>query len=78
MYVDPEILNQLTDEQKQILFIKMRDEQLRKWRIFEDEMERLEMSSSPKINMAKCEREERVKFVINHIFMTLMTQFIFI
>ena len=45
--IDPELLTQLSDEQKQILFIKMRDEQLRKWRHFEDEMERSEPQEPP-------------------------------
>jgi SH2 domain-containing protein 4A len=37
--VDPEVLKQLGEEQKQILFIKMREEQLRKWRLWEAEMD---------------------------------------
>jgi SH2 domain-containing protein 4A len=37
--VDPEVLKQLGEEQKQILFIKMREEQLRKWRLWETEMD---------------------------------------
>lgn len=51
-YVDPEVLKQLGEEQKQILFIKMREEQLRKWRLREVELETSDQmqkqSSTPK------------------------------
>ena len=31
MYVDPDVLEALGDEQKKILFLKMRQEQVRRW-----------------------------------------------
>ena len=39
MYVDPEILDELSDDQKHVLFCKMREEQLRRWRCWEDELQ---------------------------------------
>lgn len=40
MYIDPDVLEALNDEQKKMLFLKMREEQVRRWKEREEKLER--------------------------------------
>lgn len=55
MYVDPELLAELPEEQKQILFVKMREEQVRRWREREDELAKKEAQNPSRPHLKKCQ-----------------------
>ncbi|KAK3524335.1 hypothetical protein QTP70_027963 [Hemibagrus guttatus] len=42
MYIDPDVLDALNEEQKKTLFLKMRQEQVRRWKEREEKLEREE------------------------------------
>lgn len=48
MYIDPDVLNALNDDQKKTLFLKMRQEQVRRWKEREEKLEKEERGNDSK------------------------------
>ncbi|XP_028323435.1 SH2 domain-containing protein 4A [Gouania willdenowi] len=48
MYIDPDVLNALNEDQKKTLFLKMRQEQVRRWKEREDKLELEECGTKPR------------------------------
>ncbi|XP_051537595.1 uncharacterized protein LOC127431261 [Myxocyprinus asiaticus] len=48
MYIDPDVLDALNEKQKKTLFLKMREEQVRRWKEREEKLEREPFNPKPK------------------------------
>ncbi|XP_035267212.1 SH2 domain-containing protein 4A-like isoform X2 [Anguilla anguilla] len=62
MYIDPDVLEALNEEQKQTLFLKMRQEQVRRWTEREEKLER-EGSAALKSKQTKASKK-RVSWLL--------------
>ncbi|CAN9501304.1 unnamed protein product [Ophioblennius macclurei] len=63
MYIDPDVLNALNDDQKKTLFLKMRQEQVRRWKEREEKLEREERSNESKRPKARKANSKNVTWM---------------
>lgn len=63
MYIDPDVLNALNDDQKKTLFLKMRQEQIRRWKEREEKLEREERSNESKRPKARKANSKNVTWM---------------
>lgn len=71
MWVEPAVLEALSEDQKRILFLKMREEQVRRWRVRE-EREAREAQDNKEVRPKKGRVEPRL--IIAYGFMVLINR----
>lgn len=62
LYVEPEVLAELDEEQKQILFVKMREEQVRRWKDREEHFDQEVPNNAQKL--PKKQTGKKVDFLL--------------
>ncbi|XP_074466565.1 uncharacterized protein LOC141752475 [Sebastes fasciatus] len=64
MFIDPDVLNALNDDQKKTLFLKMRQEQVRRWKEREEKVEREEVDAECKRTKPKKANSKNVSWLL--------------
>ncbi|XP_071754310.1 uncharacterized protein LOC139910788 [Centroberyx gerrardi] len=64
MYIDPDVLNALNEDQKKTLFLKMRQEQVRRWKEREEKLEREGGNAESKRTKPKTANSKNVSWLL--------------
>ncbi|XP_044078899.1 translation initiation factor IF-2 isoform X2 [Siniperca chuatsi] len=64
MYIDPDVLDALNEDQKKTLFLKMRQEQVRRWKEREEKLERDELDTECKRTKPKKANSKNVSWLL--------------